>query len=206
MKKTGSKSLRVFGSVVVGLLLILAVYLAGYAYWTWPVYPAFEKELESLTELRGLLGKNDATKDMFIVDLTEFGAASQKNYVYMDGRTRCANPYSGYVRSENAGENGSYSLWMSGEIQTSKELPGGMSYRSVPSELEISDVEVPEGNNKTPLHVMMLELHYGAYNYSIGGSFETTELSKEEIAERETDLQALLYSIADRIIDAAQAQ
>lgn len=195
MKQFGKKALRITGMVVLGLLLILA----GYFYWTWPVYPAEEKELDSIAELREMLRDCDQTEGLVMVDLTEFGADSQRVYVYVDGSTRTANPYCGYVRGADDGVEGRYTLWMEGKLAESSSQPGDESYRDLPARQELSDIEMPDG---TTVHRgMYLELRCGEYAYTVGASFDKTGLSQQEISDGEAKLEQLVHAVADKIID-----
>ncbi len=199
MKQKSAKGTRIVRFGLLGALAVLLIVLGVYAYMTWPVYPSFEKEVASLSELRAILDECDATRGLVVVDLTEFGADSQTWIVDLDGRTRCAKPYCYHVTGKNAGKDGFYTLGVSGNTRGSREGYDGTSYRDVPIKLNLRE-------DLSPRKGVELELDCGAYAYSIGGSFDTAGLSAQEISEREASLQEMLFAAADRIIDGKKSE
>ena len=195
MKK--NKGARLVGIGVLVAVSVLFVVLAVYVYGTWPVYPAFAKEIASLSELREVLGESERTSTLFVVDLSDFGVQAQKISVDLDGRTRSANPVCYHVEGQTAEESTGFSLgvsagnplWTGGSFE-------GTSYRNADAKLF-----VPE--DQSTRRGVELDLRCGTNEYAIAASFDTTGLSEQEITQRDADLQELLYAVADRIIDGA---
>ena len=178
-----------------GLLLILG----GYLYWTWPVYPASERELDSFSELRDTLKDYDATKDYPVVDLEVFGASFEAAYLQLDGRTRNADPV-GYIISGNRADGEPYERLSvkADPLYGSVNIPfEGTAYR---------DAKVKESFDDTPTgyRYVDLSLQYGK-RYVISAVYKSVGMTEEEIAARDAELMSLLYELADRIIDETPA-
>lgn len=198
MNKTVSKYLRIFGGVLVGLLLILA----DYVFWIFPIYPDFTRPLDSIAELREALREQEATNALYVVDLTEFGAAEQTIRVDLNGRTRRAEPVNYHIDSQNAGNHSVFTLGVSAGIKLWKDAEfDGEGYRNVEAKL----FKLFASDTQSTRRSLELDLCCGSFEYAISGSFDATGLTEQELSEREADLQALVYSVADRIIDAAEA-
>lgn len=197
MKHKMKKGVVCAGFAVLALLAGLAIYL----YWTLPVYPSSEQPVKSFSELTNLIGDHDETKDMIVLDLSGFGADSQAFYVYMDGRTRSAKPYRCYVRGENAGTDDLYTLWATGEIWKSEEIPEERVYRDVPSKQETGDTKLPGQENASKRYIELTLVQDG-FGYTVGGAFDLAGLTESEISAREDSLLTTLHEMADQILDA----
>ena len=197
MKEKGKKRALCAGLAVLALLVALAIYL----YWTLPVYPSPEQPVKSFSELRERMGDHDETKDMIVLELSDFGADSQAFYVYMDGRTRGAKPYRYYVRAEKAGAEDLYTLWVAGEIWKSEEIPQEKVYRDVPGKQVSGDTKLP-GQENASWRYIELTLVQGGFGYTVGGAFDLTGLTESEISEREASLLTTLHEMADLLLDA----
>lgn len=192
MKRTKSKTLRILGGVVLGLLLLLS----GYLYWTWPVYPSFTRELGSVSELRETLSKGKTTSSIVVVDLSDYGASEQMFSVDLNGRTRNAEPICCHIDSQNAWTDGAFRIGVSAGEELWKDASfDGESYRGMDARLFVSDAQSTKRG-------MELDLRCSTYEYAIAVFFDAAGLSEQEISQREADMQVLVYSIADRIIDA----
>lgn len=180
----------------------LALALAALLVWafinTLPFYPAFEREVDTLSELRSILGRCDATKTMVVAEPPDFGSCSKSLYLKLDDRTLTANP-AGYSLSYKATDQAVCTIWgVSAEFATKNNARlRETRYRGMPTELSISE------NNATNDRWIHLRLLCGKYLYTIDGDFDTAGMTEQEITERETEVKNAFYAVADQIIDAA---
>jgi len=196
MNKTVSKCLRIFGGVLVALLLILA----GYLYWKWPIYPSSEKKLESISELREALVECEATKDCIVLDPAEYGTNSESFTLKLSNKFRNADPCGYYIFGTYPESDRKKSLSI-----TSLPLDDFLRLEVAESVYRDAQTKLTKGSYPSQERYVNLELLCGEYYYLVSASFKTTGLPEQELSEREADLQALVYSVADRIIDAAEA-
>lgn len=180
----------------------LALALAALLVWafinTLPFYPAFEREVDTLSELRSILGRCDATKTMVVAEPPDFGSCSKSLYLKLDDRTLTANP-AGYSLSYKGTDQAVCTIWgVSAEFATPDNTRSlETSYRGVPTELYILR---DDAKNE---RIIYLDLLCGKIFYTIHGDFDTAGMTEQEITERETEVKNAFYAVADQIIDAA---
>ena len=194
MKRTVSKTLRILGGVVVGLLLLLA----GYMFWNWPIYPASEKKVETISELREALAECEETKDCVVLDPAEYDVNSESFTLKLSNRFRTAEPcgYSIFGTYPETDRKRSLSIFCLPLDDFLRLEVDESVYRGV-------QTKISSGSYPSQERYMELKMLCGEYYYSVCVSFAAPDVSQQELAELEADLQALVYSIADRIIDAA---
>ena len=184
--------------IVVGIVL-LAI-LAIYGFLKYPLYPQAELELDSIQMLRDKLNEYEGTRKLVLVSLSEYDVERQSQSVLMSGRNRTAKPHGYYLALDvHVTDEIDARINIVGKIPDSDDAFAGESYRNGKVNLEIY-------RDETQRRVMVLSLLCEDYLYSIDTAYDISGLSEQEITEREETLKAFLYSIADRIIDAAQAQ
>lgn len=180
----------------------LALALAALLVWafinTLPFYPAFQKEIDTLSELRSILGRCDATKTMVVAEPPDFGSCSKSLYLKLDDRTLTANP-AGYSLSYKGTDQAVCTIWgVSAEPATKNNTRClETRYRGVLTELYILR---DDAKNE---RIIYLDLLCGKIFYTIDGYFDTAGMTEQEITERETEVKNAFYAVADQIIDAA---
>ena len=190
MKKTKT-GLRIIGMAVLGLLLILA----GYLYWTWPIYPDERRQVASVSELREMLGEYEATKDYVVIDPSDFGMKTASVFLDVTGRTRDSNPTGYMIESADAEASQFETLIISAGDRYGLDRFEGTAYRN--AEIMLTADTYPSGKRGVELTLK------NGRCYEIWVSYSPVGLSEQEIAQREAALQELLYAVADRIIDGA---
>ena len=179
---------------VFGVLLIAQYTIFGnWIHRNEPIYTAYKKSAASISELRDELAAYEPTKDLVVLELSDGIHEWSSFEIMLDKTTRDAKPegYSIYLSYESADglRIGEITGWLQPD---GFQMDGCSSYRGRRVKLQT----LPDGCEK-------LWLICGDYYYTVSASFVRTGLSEQEIEARDADLQALLYSVADRIIDAA---
>lgn len=191
LDEKAKKGLRITGMVILGLLLILA----GYLYWIWPIYPDERKQATSISELREMLGEYEATKDYVVIDPTDFGMKTASVYLDVTGRTRNSDPDGYLIESADAEGARFDTLIISAGDRYVPYRFEGTAYRN--TEVMLTTETYPSGDRGVELTLKSGRCYYIWVSYSPAG------LSEQELAQRDADLQELLYAVADRIIDEA---
>lgn len=179
---------------LLGALAVLVVVLGVMVWQTMPVYSAFEKPAQSVSELREILAEGDSSKDYVVPDPSIFGAEPDEILVKLAGRNRNALP-NGYMLSCRDAKSPEFKTWgVVGMLAKNTTWSVGSDYRNHLCNLKIG--EQPKGDR-----YLTLELLAEEYVYSIGIVYDPTGLSQEQQDQREEDLQKYLYAAADQIID-----
>ena len=84
-----------------------------------------------------------------------------------------------------------------GKIPESGDQFDGVNYRN--TTVELKTLRDNPHSRAFVVHVLC-----GEYYYAIDVFFDTTGMSEQELTEREADLQVLIYSVVDQIIDEAE--
>lgn len=186
--------------VGVGLLVVLKYFLMGvWIHRNEPVYPAYSKPATSISELQAELAAHEPTKGLVVVDASDRISGQQSFEIMLDKTTRDAEPEGYCISWTDAEADGLRPEEITGWLRPEGFQLYGGTYRDQRIKLET----FPEDPRE---RYMKLWLLCGDYYYTVSASFETAGLSEQDITEQEEALQAFLYAIADRIIDAAQAQ
>ncbi|MBQ1372133.1 MAG: hypothetical protein IIY70_04295 [Oscillospiraceae bacterium] len=184
--------------VLLGTALAMVAVIAWTIINTLPFYPAFEREVDTLSELRDILGRCDATKTMVVAEPPDFGSSSKHLYLRLDDRTLTANP-AGYAISYTGADHAFCTIWdVIAEFATRNNTRFlETRYRGMPTQWSVSR------DNKANDQTIYLRLLCGKFLYSIHGYFDTAGMTEQEITERETEVKNAFYAVADQIIDAA---
>lgn len=190
MNKKAKKFILVGG---VTLFVILALFV----YFDFPIYPRPEQEVDSVQMLRDKLSEYEATSRLVVVVPHDYEGRRQSQSVLLSGRKRTAKPRGYWICWDVSLREGfDATVDVVGKIPDSDDYFDGESYRNGTVKLELF-------RDDTQCRVMALSLLWGEYIYTVDTAYDITGLSEQELAELEADLQALVYSVADRIIDAA---
>ena len=194
-KKTGKG--KIIGYSLLGILALLALVIGIIAYRTMPVYPAFEKPVESVDRLRENLSESETAKDCVVPDPAIFGAEPDEIVVKLSGRNRNSAPI-GYGMSCRNGNLSDYKgWWLSCLPAKNTVLPDGSNYRN--HLCSLSNGEVPSGGRYLSFDILV-----GDYVYGIEFSYDPSGLTQEQQSQQEETLQKYLYAAADQIIDGTE--
>lgn len=194
MKKRKKRIVWIAVTVVVILVLGLGVWKLSD---TRPVYPAFMKEVQTVSELRKELDRNESLKEIFIPDSVALGYEINTIEITLNGRFRRSLPLD-YNLILQPGENdGLASYGMSGGLLATDpdRFVFDESYRGVPVQWKLS------GGASNTIQALELYLNLDPYYYGIGASFDTAGMTEEKIAGQVEAIRQALYAAADEIID-----
>ena len=178
-------------------VMILAI-LALFVYLNAPIYPQAEQKVNSVEAVRDKLSEYDSTKRLVVVDPNRFEYTSQSQSVLMAGRNRTAKPRGYLIAWENHKENENTTYWsVLGKLPESGDQFDGVNYRN-------TTVELKTFRDNPHSRALAVHVLCGEYYYAIDVFFDTAGMSEQELTEREADLQVLIYSIVDQIIDGAE--
>ena len=183
--------------VTVFVLLVL-----GLVAWklsnTLPVYPAFRKEVRTVSELRKELDRNEDLKEIYIPDPEELGYEIKTIEITLDGRVRQSLPLDYDLILLPKESDGLTGFGISGGMLDTdpNRFVFNESYRGVSSQRKLSG----RGESNT-IQWVELYLKLEPYYYGIGAAFDTAAMTEEEIADQVETVTQTLYAVADRIID-----
>ena len=167
------------------------------AFITWPVYPAFQKEVDSYEDLRAPFRESD-----FIFLPEEDEIPTTYMYLRLNDRTRFAKP-TAYVISKQDDSDGisvDYSIvYAVGDYFPVGTIDDKREYRGIGYELITGMVPDASG---TYDHYVILRFAFekGAY-YDFDAWYDGRRLSKAEIEETNERAAAQLETYAKQIID-----
>ena len=176
---------------VLGLAAVLGIY------YSLPVYPAFQREVNTVSEVRSLLAKGVATRDMVVLDPADYKGEAKNLFVDLDGRFRWAKPV-GYQLYCQAAEEGEALSWgLTGRLAKEGETLGGTAYRG--AELRLTSAVDPV---KESCRHVTVEMLWKNCVYSAGGTVQEEDLTDSQREEAETKMTELLYRLMDQILNA----
>ena len=190
------KALCILAKVLAIGLAAAAVFLIVYAFITWPVYPAFQKEVDSYEDLCAPFRESD-----FIFLPEEDGIPTTYMSLWLSDRTRVAKPTS-YVITKQDDSNGisvRYSIDCGvGDLFTVDTIDSTREYRGVGYELITGTV--PDATGTTDRYVSLRFAFEGAY-YDLHADYDGRPLSEAEIEETNERAAAQLETYAKQVID-----
>lgn len=187
-KKQHGKRTLIIVLIIGAIVLAIGVRL----FFDLPIYPAFSKEVASVSKVQSKLSKCSDTKSVVVIDPSELGLETTTVNLLLQGRTRSSDPR-GYVlvcRDSNAKEK-SVRFTFSAEAQ--KEPFDGELYRGVPTFLR---------THTTFVRSLDFDLYVDGVMYQLGASYPFDGMTQAELDAEDEELTELFLRAADILIDA----
>lgn len=178
------------------LLTAILLAIAGffiYMFWTWPVYPDFQKEAANYENLQQKLSK---IEELVYPDLTLLDGADISYRFLMSGRERTSKPfgYSIYGIGSMEDTEGRFSL-TAGDIQSVRADGKSPLYRGIPLDL------VEANSPKDSYWSTRAEFCPDDICYQVSISFRQEGLAEERIRQLSLLAREKLEYLTHQIID-----
>ena len=187
-KKQHGKRTLIIVLIIGAIVLAIGVRL----FFDLPIYPAFSKEVASVSKVQSKLSKCSDTKNVVVIDPSELGLETTTVNLLLQGRTRSSDPR-GYVlvcRDSNAKEK---SVRFTFSAETQKESFDGELYRGMPTYTH---------TGTTFVHNVDFNLYMEGVLYQFCASYPFDGMTQAELDAMDEEITALFYHAADLVLDA----